>query len=185
MDDSYAENKIRLRAPEPEDLELLYTWENDQNIWQVSNTLVPFSRHILKKYLDNAHLDIYQAKQLRLMIDRGIGDDRQETVGAIDLFDFDPFHLRAGVGILIYNDKNKNQGLATAALKELISYAFSSLQLHQLYCNVASDNQASIRVFRKVGFEIVGTKKEWLKRPDGYTDEVLMQLITHNTMINS
>jgi len=179
------EAAIILRALEPEDVELLYTWENDHLIWQVSNTLIPFSRHILKKYIDNAHQDIYQAKQLRLMIDRKTRDGRQETVGAIDLFDFDPFHLRAGVGILIYGEENRNQGLATAALKELILYVFSTLQLHQLYCNISSDNQTSMKLFRRAGFEIVGTKKEWLKRPDGFTDEVLLQLITRNNMINS
>ena len=38
------EAAIILRALEPEDVELLYTWENDHLIWQVSNTLIPFSR---------------------------------------------------------------------------------------------------------------------------------------------
>ncbi|MBA7522215.1 hypothetical protein ES705_14333 [subsurface metagenome] len=91
--------KINLRALEAEDIGLLYEWENDKRIWQVSNTITPFSKFILQKYLDNSHMDIYQAKQLRLMIDLAEGDSKR-TVGAIDLFDFDPFHLRAGVGIL-------------------------------------------------------------------------------------
>ncbi len=63
------EVEIVLRAPEPGDLNLLYKWENDPGIWQVSNTITPFSKYILEKYIETAHMDIYQVKQLRLMID--------------------------------------------------------------------------------------------------------------------
>lgn len=35
---------VYLRALEPEDLEFIYTIENDQNIWEVSNTQTPYSR---------------------------------------------------------------------------------------------------------------------------------------------
>ena len=93
---------IQLRAPEPEDLECLYRWENDTEIWQVSNTLTPFSRYILKNYIESAHLDIYETRQLRFMIDAlSNGSEAKKTIGTIDLFDFEPYHNRAGIGILI------------------------------------------------------------------------------------
>jgi len=168
--------KINLRALEPGDIDLLYKWENDRQIWQISDTIAPFSKFILQKYLDNSHLDIYQTKQLRLMIDLTEKDDCQ-TVGAIDLFDFNPIHLRAGVGILIGGNEDRNKGVATLALKELIHYAFSMLNLHQLYCNIQTENKISLRLFEKAGFVIVGIKKEWLKSHDCYKDEVLLQLI--------
>ena len=60
---------IVLRALEPSDLELVYQWENNTNIWKVSQTISPFSRHTLSQYLANAHQDIFTAKQLRLMIE--------------------------------------------------------------------------------------------------------------------
>ena len=50
---------IRLRALEPEDLECLYQWENDMDLWEVSDTLTPFSLFTLKKYIETCHLDIY------------------------------------------------------------------------------------------------------------------------------
>ncbi len=171
--------QIKLRALEPGDIDLLYTWENDKQVWQVSNTITPFSKFILQKYLNNSHLDIYQAKQLRLMIDISEGKNWR-TVGTIDLFDFDPFHLRAGVGILIGDVSDRNKGIATLALKELIHYAFSILNLHQLYCNIQSKNSASLNIFKKAGFHIIGTKKEWLKTHEGFMDEVILQLINSN-----
>lgn len=170
------ELKIKLRALEPEDIELLYKWENEQSIWHVSNTLAPFSKYILKKYIENSHLDLYQTKQLRLMIDI-LSEHKTVTVGAIDLFDFDPYHLRAGVGVLIAREKDRNKGIAEMALKELMNYAFNVLHLHQLYCNIASDNLASLKLFQKAGFVVCGTKKDWLKIADGYKDELLLQII--------
>jgi diamine N-acetyltransferase len=171
------EGVVILRAIEPADINLLYTWENDQTVWKVSNTLAPFSKYILQKYIENSHLDIYQTKQLRLMIDVADKKKKHKTVGSIDIFDFDPYHLRAGIGILIGDKQDRNQGNATAALKELILYAFNILGLHQLFCNISVDNDASLHLFEKAGFKICGTKKDWIKTFHGYLDELTLQLI--------
>jgi diamine N-acetyltransferase len=112
------------------------------------------------------------------MIDVVFTDDSKITVGAVDLFDFEPFHLRAGVGILIGDHKERNKGYAGAALKAIIDYAFDILQLKQLYCNIETDNSASLNLFKKYGFEIIGVKKMWLKSEKGFKDEVMLQLIS-------
>ena len=70
------EQGIVLRALEPSDIDLLYQWENDKKIWQGSNTLVPFSRYILKQYIENSYKDIYEMKQQRFMIDVETGPGR-------------------------------------------------------------------------------------------------------------
>lgn len=166
---------LQLRAPEPEDLDYLYQWENDPEIWQVSNTLAPFSRFTMKSYIESANLDIYAAKQLRLMIDlKGL---TPLTIGTIDLFDFDPYHNRAGIGILIGDKKNRRQGFAEESLGLLINYCFQVLFLHQLYCNISSNNMASISLFQKKGFVKTGEKKDWLKTINGWENEDLYQLI--------
>ncbi|RLD63640.1 MAG: GNAT family N-acetyltransferase [Bacteroidetes bacterium] len=171
------ENKnIKLRALEASDLDLLYEWENNTDIWSISNTLSPFSKHILKQYLENSHLDIYQTKQLRLIIDLK-KKENNIPIGTIDLFDFDPFHLRAGIGILIYSEENRNKGYATEALELLINYSFNYLGLHQLYCNIASDNMKSIKLFTKAGYDIVGEKKDWIKSNKGWINEYILQII--------
>ncbi|MDR1056916.1 MAG: GNAT family N-acetyltransferase [Prevotellaceae bacterium] len=170
---------IRLRALEPCDIELLYIWENDIGAWQAGETIVPFSRYILQQYVANASFDIYEAKQLRLMIDAK-DNDIPVTVGTIDLFDFNPYHKRAGVGILIYSPQNRQKGYATQALKLLIDYAFTVLNLHQLYCNVAAGNQKSLTLFRNSGFEITGLKREWIYNGENWENEYLLQLLADN-----
>ena len=165
---------IRLRALEPEDLELLYEWENNDAYWPISNTVTPFSRFTLKRYLENSHKNIYETGQLRLMIDH-IED--KVTIGTIDIFDFDPFHKRAGVGILIANESYRRKGLASMSLNCLVEYCFKTLQLHQLYCNILANNSESMELFKKQGFVRAGIKKDWVHSADGYMDEHMFQLI--------
>lgn len=164
---------IYLRALEPKDLAFLYELENDTSIWEISGTSTPYSKHVLQLYLDNAHRDIYDVKQLRLCI-----CTLEDTViGLIDLFDFDPKNLRAGLGIVIKDRDNRNQGIGNEAIEILIEYAFSTLNLHQIFANVTEDNQGSIHLFEKVGFVKVGTKKDWILINGKYKNEILFQKI--------
>ena len=178
------ECKIRLRALEPSDIELLYKWENDPEIWHVSNTYTPFSKYVLEKYIENSHLDLYQVRQMRLMIDVYHDNDSiKRAVGTIELFDFDPYHNRAGVGILIGEKSDRNKGYASLALQKFIDYSFNVLQLHQLFCNITPTNSDSIQLFKNHGFRICGKKRDWIKTPGRYVEEYMLQLINPMDLI--
>jgi diamine N-acetyltransferase len=165
---------IYIRALEPNDLEFVYAMENDQSIWEVSNTQTPYSRFLVKQYLENAQQDIYEAKQLRLAICQ---DQDFPAIGLIDLFDFDPKNNRAGVGIVIQGKENRKQNIGSEALELLIRYSFRHLNLHQLYANIGAENVASVALFSKFGFQKIGTKKDWTLVNGVYKDEAIFQLI--------
>lgn len=179
MGENVLENSaVKLRAPEPTDLETLYTWENNTEIWPVSNTVAPFSRFALRRYIEKAHLDIWATKQLRLIIEaKEQNPPVGIPVGLIDLFDFDPYHQRAGVGVLIAGKEHRQKGYASEALGLLIRYGFEVIELTQLYSNIRGGNTASLRLFEAKGFERVGVKRAWLKTRHGWEDEVMLQLI--------
>lgn len=162
-------DKIKLRALEPEDLDFLFEMENDTKLWHLSNTLNPFSRFDLEQYILLADKDIFKTKQLRFII-----DENKKAVGIVDLFDFEPLHKRAGVGIMIKNDEQK-KGFATSALELLIDFSRNKLGLHQLYCNIESSNTVSLRLFEKNGFLITGTKKDWNNFEGNWIDELFLQ----------
>jgi len=164
---------ISLRALEPEDLEFLFTIENNESFWEVSHTQTPFSKFILKQYLENSHLDIYEAKQLRLIIEE---NQSKKTVGTIDIFDFNPQHKRAGLGVLIV-DEAQQKGYASETLALITEYCFTHLHLHQLYANITSDNSNSIRLFEKFDFKQIGIKKDWIFTKGKFKDEILFQRI--------
>ncbi|MFU8842278.1 MAG: GNAT family N-acetyltransferase [Bacteroidales bacterium] len=168
-------NNIRLRALEPSDIDLLYAWENDEELWHLSNTITPVSRFILEQYILSAQNDIFSARQLRLMIEKE-NSINPGAIGTIDLFDFDPVNKRAGIGVLILRAEQK-KGYASEALELLINYCFQILKLHQVYCNISVDNTPSIRLFEKHNFEVAGIKKEWIYNKGQWIDELILQLI--------
>lgn len=158
---------------EPSDVDLLYDWENDKSLWRLSSTIAPISRFVLEQYVLNSHLDIYTAKQLRMMIE---DNETGQTIGAIDLFDFDPANRRVGIGIFVLKSE-RTKGKASKAMDLLLDYCFSTLSVKQVFCNITPDNEKSIQLFSSKGFELIGTKKSWLLHGSTWVDENMYQLI--------
>jgi diamine N-acetyltransferase len=171
-------SKVNLRALEPDDVEILYKWENDRSIWHLSNTITPLSRFTIEQYVMSAGQDIYAARQMRMMIDLNNPVNGIKTIGSIDLFEFEPAHHRAGVGILILEDF-RGKGYASEALELFIRYSFETLQIHQLFANISAENAESIRLFESKGFLFIGIKKEWNRIRNKWQDESMFQLIHH------
>ena len=161
---------MKLRAIEPEDLDLLYQIENNQSLWQVGATNVPYSRYTLHDYIASSSDDIYADRQVRLMVE----NDEGETVGIVDLVHFSPQHQRAEVGVVILN-AHRRKGYAVAAIEALSDYAQRVVHLHQLYAVVDTHNEAAVALFRKAGFSVHNTLQEWLLDGHSYPDALLMQ----------
>ncbi len=164
---------IYLRALEPEDLDFIYKIENDTSLWELSDTQTPYSRFLIKQYLENAQQDIFEAKQLRL----AICDSKNETIGLIDVFDFNIKNKRAGIGILIQSEENRNHGYGKEALNLLVNYCFDTLHLHQVYANIYESNLASLKLFEGNGFKKIGLKKDWSFDGTQYSNEYILQRI--------
>lgn len=164
--------QVALRPLEIKDLDMLYEWENDPDVMQAGNNLTPYSRFYLEQYILGAGNNIYVDRQLRMVIENLKG----EVVGLADLFDFDPRHRRAAVGILI-GKPYRNRGYAAESLDLVIEYADQTLGLKQLFCTVDAGNNASGALFRKKGFVHTGTRRQWNLRGRDWVDEDILQLI--------
>lgn len=165
--------KIYLRALEPEDLDFVHEVENTEDFWEISATQAPYSRYMIKKYLENAHRDLYEVKQLRLVI----SEFNDNPVGLIDIFDLEPKDRRAAIGILIASPEDRGKGYGAESLSLICNYAFTHLALHQVYANISGGNVGSVKLFENQGFEKVGVKKDWNFVNGVYRDEILYQLI--------
>ena len=162
---------LALRSAEPDDAEQIYLWENDRDIWRISGTHVPYSRFQIEQFLLGNN-DLPSQKQLRLMIDL----PNRQTIGCIDIFDYDAFNSRAGLGILI--DKAfRQQGYAKAALALCTEYLFKDVMLHQVYCSIDACNTESQKLFLGQGFEQCGQRKDWIRTAERYIDVYEYQLI--------
>ena len=164
--------EIRLRAIEPEDLDLLYKIENDKKLWNVGITNVPYSRYTLHNYIATASNDIYVDHQVRMMVENMSG----EVVGIVDLVNFDPSNCRAEVGLIII-EAYRRLGYGNSVLASIAAYALNTLHLHQLYAYVDTNNEASLKLFSKQGYLSSATIRDWLFDGREYHDAVLMQLV--------
>lgn len=163
---------IRLRALEPTDLELLYLWENDPEVWRVSGTLAPVSRERLARFIEEQNYDIYASCHMRLIIEaEGV------AIGSLDIFDYDPVHRRFGIGILIYSKDDRRKGYAKEAINAITEYGRNTLNLKQIWATIAIDNHASISLFESCDFERCAHRKEWINRAGEYVDELEYQLL--------
>ena len=170
----YLENKqIKLRAVEPEDLDALYKWENDADLWKFGATIAPYSRFSLKEYIAESRIDIFQTKQLRLMI---VWKENNESIGTIDLYDFDPMNQRAGVGILI-DSAYRGMGIGKQTLELIQDYAFDILFVKQLFAHIPKQNEISLDLFSKSGYVKTACLKNWIKTNYGFEDIYVVQLI--------
>ena len=167
------DEKITLRCAEPEDVELIFRWENDRSVWRVSGTHVPYSRFQIEQFLLSNN-DLQSQKQLRLMID---SNKDKVSVGCIDIYDYDALNERASLGILI-DEAYRHQGFAKAAIALCVEYLFHNLMLHQVHCCIDELNVESQQLFTNQGFVLCGRRKGWIKTADGFIDELEYQLLS-------
>ena len=163
---------VRLRAIEPEDLDLLYRIENDRKLWNVGASNVPYSRYTLHDYIAHAADDIYIDRQVRMIAENEAGD----IVGIVDVVNFDPKNCRAEVGLIVL-DAFRRQGYGSSMLAQVTGYALEVLHLHQLFAFIDVQNDASLHLFCEMNFRESSRIHDWLYDGREYHDAVLMQLV--------
>ncbi len=164
--------QIKLRAIEPEDLDLLYRIENDVKLWNVGNSNVPYSRYLLHDYVANTKNDIYSDRQVRMIVENMDG----QVVGVADLVNFDPANRRAEVGLIIL-EAYRRHGYGIAVLGAITHYALRILHLHQLYAYVDCENIASLTLFKKAGYKVGAKIDDWLFDGQKYHSSELLQYV--------
>ncbi|MGB0933631.1 MAG: GNAT family N-acetyltransferase [Lishizhenia sp.] len=164
---------IKLRRVEEKDAFHLMLWENNPDNWRVSGTEIPFSLDEINQYIEHAQ-NYRTTGQLRFVIE---SIDSEEAVGCIDLFEMNFKHKRAGVGILINNAEHRKKGFAKEALSLLEDYVKQTFDFQQLFANIQADNTTSISLFKKMGFEQSGIKKNWYSFENYKVDELFFQKI--------
>lgn len=188
--------KVTLREMRAEDLDRIYDWENRSELWYLGDIHEPLTKEQTADFISRTTGDIYLDGQLRLMIETNISEPSlraergnlpdsetdhhaplamTQTIGCIDLFDFDQHNQRAGVGILIAEKENREKGLAKEALNLLTNYCFEVLNFKQLYCHITVDNETSLHLFSACGYKEAGRNKDWVKKGNVFIDAVFMQ----------
>ncbi|HNW89478.1 MAG TPA: GNAT family protein [Bacteroidales bacterium] len=167
--------RIRLRAVEPADIDFIYRLENDVDNMLTTEHYELVSRYAIEQYVLSLGQELNASGQMRLIIESNDTPEKK-AIGCIELFEADALHRRAGIGIYIVAGEQK-KGYASAALGTMIEYCFGILGLHQLFCNIGEENKASMKLFTKHGFQIIGLKKDWRYSNKAWKHEYMLQLI--------
>lgn len=151
---------LKLRKIEPTDLPFLYQWENDAEAWADGANHNPLSQQDLRAYIESTTGDIYKDGQLRLIIEQD-----GQTLGCIDLFDFDPRNRRAALGMYI-NPDFRGKGVGKESLQQLENYAFGLLNLRVLYAVISIKNTACTALYRHAGYQPSSPLPSWTLEGD-------------------
>lgn len=79
----------------------------------------------------------------------------------------------ATLGIMIHKDY-QNQGVGTRLMEALLDLADNWLMLVRVELGVYTDNERAIALYKKLGFEIEGTRIKAAIRGGAYIDEYIM-----------
>ena len=103
--------------------------------------------------------------------------ENNELIGNCGYIGIDHINQSAEVGIFIGNKNYWNKGYGTEAIKLLIDYGFKALNLHNIGLRVFSFNERAKRAYEKIGFKIVGNRREAILRNMKRHDLIFMDIL--------
>lgn len=103
--------------------------------------------------------------------------NREELVGIANIDGFSWPNAHAEIGIALASPRYRGQGFASKALKILLDYLFLEVGLHRVYCRIMAGNEASMRLFLRMGFREEGIMRSHIRRMGTYLDMHLFGML--------
>lgn len=166
--------KVILRSLELSDLEeMIASWNNLELRMNTGNTIAQ-SRNDLEEFIKNSWDLKKNEKGYIFAIEN---KSSQEFLGHCSLFILNTTVRSANLGIFIYRKENWNKGFGTDAMKVLLYIGFNYLNFHRIELGVYPSNERAIHVYKKIGFQEVGRKRDNRFMNGAYRDEIIMDIL--------
>lgn len=173
---------VYLAAVDPQTMaEALSRWGRDSEYWRLLASdparlhSAKATREWLEKEMDNKRSPFY------MFSIRTLEDD--SLVGEIGLDGVVWSHSESFVGISLGERRNWGKGYGTDAMRILLRYAFTELNLQRVSLTVFEYNPRAIRSYEKVGFKVEGRVRQFLNR-DGQRWDMIFMGILRNEWLN-
>lgn len=164
---------VRLRAPEPSDLERVYTWINDREVTQFLIARYPMSHGDEERWLAAATVENGFANDVRLAIETRDGTH----IGNCGLHRISAEDRHADLGIMIGDKSCWSNGYGTDAVMTLLRFAFHQMNLHRVSLGVFDFNDRAIACYRKCGFIEEGRERQVYFQDGQYHDIIRMSIL--------
>ena len=152
----FGEN-IRLRALERDDLDSLFRWWNDPDLWELIGSRRRVSGHEELEAWFDGELEKTSPQEGRTF---AMDDEEGHLLGTVWYGSFEMGDRQALVGLYIGPEEKRSCGYGTDALRTLLGYLFDELGLHKARLLVQKENAPAIAVYRKLGFADEGVLRE-------------------------
>jgi RimJ/RimL family protein N-acetyltransferase len=162
--------KCYLSPIDVNDAEKYTEWLNDSDMTQYLVGLGPININVqkMKGNLENASNDHNYSI---------IDIDTNELIGDCGFSSINHLNQTSEIEIYIGNKKYWDKGYGTEALSLLLDYGFKSLNLHNVFLQVVSFNERAIRSYEKIGFKIIGRKRESILKGKERYDMIFMDIL--------
>lgn len=166
--------RIRLRAPEREDLPRFVAWLNDPEVREGLDLYLPMSMVEEERWFENMLEN--PAAEHPMVIEIRVGD-QWIPVGNCGFHVIDNRVRSAEVGIFIGEKKYWSQGYGTQVMRMLQRHGFETLNLNRISLRVYEDNPRAVRAYQKAGFIDEGRLREGMYKKGRYIDVLLMSVL--------
>jgi RimJ/RimL family protein N-acetyltransferase len=167
---------VRLVSQEVQPMaEAISKWSCDSEYWRLldSGSVRPFSVKTSKEWIEKDQ-EKERPDQFLFAI-RALEDER--LIGEIGLDGVQWTHGDAFVGIGLGERDYWGKGYGTDAMRVILRYAFTELNLHRVSLNVFQYNPRAIKSYEKVGFKHEGRMRGVLNRNGKRWDIVFMGIL--------
>jgi RimJ/RimL family protein N-acetyltransferase len=164
-------NKIYLRAVMPGDEEMISRIENHPD---PRSTLFYAQPSTIQQIKEKVDAWVTDPTVIILTICRKEDDI---AIGMTAFFRIDWVGRMTIFYIGIADKSNWSKGYGTEATKQMVEYAFNTLNLNRIQLHVAVENEPAVNVYKKVGFKIEGTLREAMYHNGVYSDFYVMGLL--------
>lgn len=171
----YYGEKVRLRALEMEDLDVILEHFNNLEIRQFLNSQIPMSRNAERQWLERSTtMDPWKDGGMTLAIeDKKTG----EFLGTVSLFGISKQHKRAEFGIAVHKPENLGKGYGTDATRVMLWIAFHILGLNSVYLITLDFNERAQRAYEKTGFKKAGVFRQGAYLKGEFKDFIIMDIL--------
>ena len=171
------EKNLEFRAVEHNDFNKLVEWEKEATNLGINPSPFPYSSHTIHNFIDNAQLSFKEKGMYRFIVE----EKYEGVIGFVDFYLYNPISSRAKIGYFV-DKKHRNKGYGYILKKFIIDYSFNTLNLHQLYWEIYSDNENSLKLTNKFKeVRKIGIKKDWVWKNGKYIDSHQFQIINNKT----
>jgi RimJ/RimL family protein N-acetyltransferase len=174
--------RLRLRAPEREDIPIFLKWVNDPDVCE-------HLQHYTAMNLEQEEA-WYEAMikgprtEMPLVIEVREGEEWL-PIGNIAFLGIHLVNRDSEIGIMIGEKAYWNKGYGTEAMQRMLQYGFEELNLHRIYLQVYEGNDRGKQAYKKAGFIHEGTMRQVRYHRGRYWDVDIMSILKNEWKINS